>query len=66
MLYVILILVLVGVGLWVLNALPGIDANMKQVIRVLIIAVAIIYVVFYLYGLVATGDFPRSFRIPHR
>lgn len=43
-----------GVFVWAIDSLPGIDATFKQVARVLIIAVLVLYAIIVLYQL-ATG-----------
>lgn len=50
--------VVVGVILYLLQLIPGIDPPIIQVIRVVIIAAFIIYILYVLYGLVAGGPHP--------
>lgn len=47
---VIVALLVVGVLLWALNALPFIDPNMKQIVRVLVIVVVALWLLGVLLG----------------
>jgi hypothetical protein len=48
---IVVVLLIVGVALWVLQQLPWISGDIKQVIRVIIIAVVAIYVIMVLASL---------------
>ncbi len=41
---IIVILLIVGVLLWAINAMPAIDPTMKQIIRIVVIVVAVLWV----------------------
>ncbi len=41
----IVVLLVVGVVLWAISAFPAIDPTMKQIIRVIVILVAVLYVI---------------------
>jgi hypothetical protein len=59
-LYVLLVLVVVGILLWGLGKLTMIDPDLKNLIRVVIIVAAAIYVVVVLFHLVGgVGGLPR-------
>lgn len=51
----ILVLLLVGVLLWGLNAIPAVDPTIKQFIRVAIIVVVAIWVIVILAQMFGTG-----------
>lgn len=57
---VVVILLIVGVLLWAIQAMPWIDADMKHVIKILVVVI----VALYLIGLLA-GAIPQpGFRYP--
>ncbi|OGO34740.1 MAG: hypothetical protein A2W35_06500 [Chloroflexi bacterium RBG_16_57_11] len=58
LLSIIFMLLIVGVALWVLGQLPGVDESIKRVIRILIIAVVAIWLIYWLFGMVSGGAFP--------
>jgi len=52
----ILILLIAGIGLWVLGQLPGIDDTIKKIIKVVVIAVVVVYAVFFVLALLPIPD----------
>jgi hypothetical protein len=42
---VVVVLLVVGIVLWGLNALPGVDPTIKQIIRVVLIVIALLWIV---------------------
>jgi low temperature requirement protein LtrA len=40
---IIVILLVVGVLLWAVNAMPAIDPTMKQIIRIVVVVVAVLW-----------------------
>lgn len=40
---IIVILLVVGVLLWAVNAMPAIDPTMKQIIKILVVVVAVLW-----------------------
>lgn len=56
---VIFALLIVGLLLWALNAIPWIDAGIKQVIKILVIVVIALWLLFILYGMF-TGAAPAN------
>lgn len=40
---IIVILIVVGVLLWAIQAMPAIDPTMKQIIRILVVVVAVLW-----------------------
>lgn len=50
--WVIAALLIVGVLLWGLNQIPGIDPAIKAIVRVIIIVVLAIFLIYFLAGLV--------------
>jgi hypothetical protein len=61
MLYVILILILVGVGLYLVNLIP-MDANIKKIINILVIVLAIIWILSILFGPISGWGPPTPYR----
>ena len=59
LLSIVFVLLIIGVALWVLGQFPGVDESIKRIIRVLIIAVVAIWLIYWLFGLVGGGAFPR-------
>lgn len=57
LLYLIVVLLIVGVLLWAIRSMPWIDANIKQVIYILVVVVVAIWVIYTLFG--AIGGLPR-------
>ncbi len=53
LLWMLAAVLIAGVLVWALDALPGIDPAFKQVARVIIIAVLMIYVILLLFGWLA-------------
>lgn len=51
---VVIALLIIGVLLWALNALPFIDPNIKQIIRVLVIVIVALWLIGVLFGYVPT------------
>jgi hypothetical protein len=47
----ILVLVIVGVVLWAISALPFIDANIKKIIYVLVVVLVVVWLISVLFGL---------------
>ncbi len=43
-------LLIVGVILWALNQIPGIDPTIKAIIRVIVIVLASIWLIYFLAG----------------
>jgi hypothetical protein len=60
----IIAVLIVGVLLWGLAALPFIDANIKQIIKVFIIVIFAIWLILQLSALIQTGPIfvPRGIR----
>ncbi len=54
LIWVIAALLIVGVILWALNQIPGIDPTIKAIVRVVIIVVLSIWLIYFLAG-VLTG-----------
>jgi len=52
LLQIILVVVVAGIILWGVQAFPALDATVKQIVKVLVIVVAAIYVVYALFGMV--------------
>lgn len=52
---IILVLLVVGVLLWGLSAIPAIDPTIKQFIRVAIIVVVAIWLIYILAGVLGSG-----------
>jgi hypothetical protein len=57
LLYLIAVLLIAGVLLWAVNALPALDATIKQFIKIVIIVIVAIYVIWFLLS-VFTGGGP--------
>jgi hypothetical protein len=55
---IIVVLIVVGVVLWAIQAMPAIDPTMKQIIRVIIILLAVLWVL----GLAFPGVIPWRMR----
>lgn len=55
LLQILFTLLIVGVALWILSALPGVDATIKQFIRVLIIGCTAVWVIYILMGVFSVG-----------
>lgn len=51
LIWVIAALLIVGVILWALNQIPGIDPAIKAVVRIVIIVVLAIWLIYFLAGL---------------
>ncbi len=51
-------LLIVGLLLWVLDQLPGIDPAIKHIIRVVVIVVCVIWVIYALLGFAGMASFP--------
>ncbi len=51
LIWVVAALLIVGVILWALNQIPGIDGTIKAVVRVVIIVVLAIWLIYFLAGL---------------
>ncbi len=49
---VVLALLVVGILLWALNALPWIDGDIKQAIRVIVIVIVALWLIGVLFGYV--------------
>lgn len=47
---IVIALLIVGVVLWAVQALPGIDPTIKQIIRVVVIVFVVIYMLYLLMG----------------
>ena len=47
---IVLILIVAGVLLWAIMAMPAIDATIKQVIKIIVIVVVVIWVVYIIAG----------------
>jgi len=43
--WIIVVLLIAGLALWVLGQIPWIDASMKQVIRIVIIVVVVLWLI---------------------
>lgn len=56
---VVLSLLVVGVLLWALSALPFIDANIKQIIRVIVIVIVALWLIGVLFGYVPELPYRR-------
>lgn len=54
---VILVLLVVGVLLWAVSALPFLDGNIKQLIRILVIVIAALWVIGLLAGMIQAPHF---------
>jgi len=57
-LYLVLVLLIAGVLLWAISALPVIDPTIKQFIRIILIVIVAIYVLYFLFGLLVGGPAP--------
>lgn len=53
LIWVIAALLIVGVLLWGLNQLPGIDPTLKTIIRVIIIVILLIWLIYFIAGMAA-------------
>ncbi len=51
-------LLIVGLILWALDQLPGIDPAIKNIIRVVIIVACVIWLIYALAGLAGYASFP--------
>ena len=49
--YIIAVLLVAGVLLWDLGQLPGIDATIKQLVKIVIIVFAVLFVLYELFGM---------------
>ena len=58
LLYLVLVLLIAGVLLWAISALPAIDPTIKQFIRIILIVIVAIYVIYFLFGMFAGGPAP--------
>jgi hypothetical protein len=56
--HIIVILLVVGVVLWAVQAMPAIDPTMKQIVRVIVILLAVLWVL----GLAFPGVIPWRVR----
>ena len=57
--YIVAVLVVAGVLLWALAQLSGIDATIKQLIKVVVIVFAVLFVLYQLFGVF--GGMPGGF-----
>lgn len=60
LLYILVVLVIVGLGLWVLDQIP-IDATIKRIIRVIVIVLVCLWLLWWLISL-----FPYGGLVPPR
>jgi hypothetical protein len=51
---IVVVLLVVGILLWGLNALPGIDPTIKQIIRVVVIVIALLWIVARVFPAIVT------------
>jgi hypothetical protein len=53
--YLIMVLLICGVLLWAVSAMPALDATVKQFIRIIIIVILAIYVIYFVFGMFSGG-----------
>jgi hypothetical protein len=51
---IVVVLLVVGILLWGLNALPGVDPTIKQIIRVVLIVIALLWIVARVFPAIVT------------
>jgi hypothetical protein len=51
---IVVVLLVVGILLWGLNALPGVDPTIKQIIRVVVIVIALLWIVARVFPAIVT------------
>jgi hypothetical protein len=51
---IVVVLLVVGILLWGLNALPGVDPTIKQIIRVVLIVIALLWIVARVFPTIVT------------
>jgi len=58
LIYLVAGIIIAGVLLWGLQNLPAVDATLKQIARIIIIVVLVIWAVYVLVGLLQGLPFP--------
>jgi hypothetical protein len=51
---IVVVLLVVGILLWGLNALPGVNPTIKQIIRVVLIVIALLWIVARVFPAIVT------------
>jgi hypothetical protein len=62
LLTIVIVLILAGVGLYLVNSVIPMEATMKKILNIVVITVVALWVVFTLFG---TGGMFASVSIPH-
>ncbi len=57
LIWIIAALLILGVLLWALNQIPGIDPTIKAVVRVIVIVIVAIWLIYFLASLFSAGVF---------
>ena len=58
LLAIVVVLLVAGVLLWAVGAMPWIDGDIKQAVKILVIVVVAIWIIGLLAGLVSQPHFP--------
>lgn len=58
LIYVLLVVLIVGVVLWAINAMPWIDPPVRQAARVIVIAALAIWVIWIVFSFLAGTSLP--------